>query len=151
MLSKGPRQVPPCRKQHQRCVYKVAEARRTMTRSTPAISVEFPAPPLPVYRSGDREVSFRGHVQAYFEQLQDQICDGLAKTERQASFHEDRWYYDAGGGGRTRILQNGAVFEKAGVNFSAIEGSVPASIAAKMEVGTDPFFATGVSLVIHPL
>jgi coproporphyrinogen III oxidase len=120
-----------------------------MSGSAPAAPVEFPARLLPVHTSGERDV--RARVRAYFEHLQDRICSGLAGIEPQASFHEDRWCYEGGGGGRTRILQNGAVFEKAGVNFSAIEGSLPAAIAVKMQVGTDPFFATGVSLVIHPL
>jgi coproporphyrinogen III oxidase len=71
-------------------------------------------------------------------------------VDGQASFHEDQWSYDSGGGGKTRILQIGGVFEKAGVNFSAIEGSLPSGIAARLRLETDPFFATGVSLVIHP-
>jgi coproporphyrinogen III oxidase len=122
-----------------------------MSGSATPVPVEFPARPLPVHRSGDPDVKLRARVQAYFEGLQDRICAGLAGIEQHASFHEDRWCYEGGGGGRTRILQNGDVFEKAGVNFSAIEGSLPPAIAAQLQVGTDPFFATGVSLVVHPL
>lgn len=92
-----------------------------------------------------------GHqVRAYFEDLQDRICRALEQLDGRARFREDQWSYSGGGGGKTRILQGGAVFEKAGVNFSAIESVVPQAIAAKLKVTTTPFFATGVSLVLHP-
>lgn len=97
------------------------------------------------------EAVSRQRVKAYFEDLQDRICRALVELDGKESFREDRWTFSSGGGGgKTRILQAGGVFEKAGVNFSAIEGSLPDSIAARMQVDTDPFFATGVSLVLHP-
>ena len=92
----------------------------------------------------------RHHVRAYFEDLQDRICRELDQLDGRARFGEDRWNYSGGGGGKTRILQGGAVFEKAGVNFSAIESVLPEAIAAKMKVAPAPFFATGVSVVLHP-
>ena len=93
----------------------------------------------------------RSRVQAYFEELQDRICAALTRIDGIAAFQEDRWSYAGGGGGKTRILQSGGLFEKAGVNFSAVEGRLPAEIARRMRVDDAPFFASGVSLVVHPL
>lgn len=92
----------------------------------------------------------RHHVQAYFEDLQSRICRALEGLDGRARFGEDKWSYSGGGGGKTRILQGGAVFEKAGVNFSAIESVLPETMAAKLQIAASPFFATGVSLVLHP-
>jgi len=92
----------------------------------------------------------RNHIRSYFEDLQDRICGALEKLDGRARFGEDRWSYSGGGGGKTRILQGGAVFEKAGVNFSAIDGVLPETMAAKLKITPAPFFATGVSLVLHP-
>jgi coproporphyrinogen III oxidase len=92
----------------------------------------------------------RNHIRSYFEGLQDRICGTLEKLDGRARFGEDRWSYSGGGGGKTRILQGGAVFEKAGVNFSAIDGVLPEIMAAKLKIAPAPFFATGVSLVLHP-
>jgi coproporphyrinogen III oxidase len=116
-----------------------------------SVAVDTPAQSLLAHGPGENVLVPRGRLQAWFEDLQDRICAGLAEVDGLASFHEDRWRYDSGGGGRTRILQNGCVFEKAGVNFSAVEGSLPPAIATRMHLETEPFFATGVSLVIHPL
>jgi coproporphyrinogen III oxidase len=88
----------------------------------------------------------------FFSQLQDEICAALEGLDGQARFHEDLWEREGGGGGRTRILQNGALFEKAGVNFSEVHGQFPEAFAARLPVGDGlEFFATGVSLVLHPL
>lgn len=92
----------------------------------------------------------RHHVQAYLEDLQDRICKEIEDLDGGARFQEDRWNFSGGGGGKTRILQGGAVFEKAGVNFSAIESVLPEAMAAKLKIAPEPFFATGVSLVLHP-
>ena len=69
-----------------------------------------------------------------------------------ARFREDLWTRDEGGGGRTRVMEGGALFEKAGVNFSEVHGRFDEAFAAKLPVGEGTkFFATGVSLVLHPL
>ncbi len=91
-------------------------------------------------------------VQAYLLSLQDKICKALEEIDGQATFQEDTWQHATGGGGRTRLLTNGAVFEQAGVNFSHVTGErLPeAATAARPELTGHGFHATGVSLVIHP-
>lgn len=91
-------------------------------------------------------------VKAYLLALQDDICQQLAAEDGQASFVEDAWQRPAGGGGRTRVLSQGAVFEQAGVNFSHVFGDqLPASATAhRPELAGRTFQAMGVSLVIHP-
>ena len=90
-------------------------------------------------------------AQSLVEQLQHDICSGLEALDSQGHFVSDRWEREGGGGGLTRILENGAVFEKAGVNTSAVHGKMSARTAKLLNVPPLPFFATGVSLVIHPL
>lgn len=88
----------------------------------------------------------------FFSGLQDEICLALETLDGAAKFREDLWVRDEGGGGRTRILEGGALFEKAGVNFSEVEGRFDETFAAKIPVGEGvKFFATGISLVLHPL
>ncbi len=67
-----------------------------------------------------------------------------------AKFQEELWQREGGGGGRTRIIQNGNILEKGGVNFSAVHGKLPEPIKKSFGVDEDEFFATGVSIVIHP-
>jgi coproporphyrinogen III oxidase len=87
----------------------------------------------------------------FFAELQDEICAALETLDGSARFREDLWAREEGGGGRTRILEGGALFEKAGVNFSEVDGRFDEAFAAKMPVGEGPkFFATGISLVLHP-
>jgi len=87
--------------------------------------------------------------------IQDQICKGLEQYETK-TFHEDTWEREGGGGGRSRVLQDGEVFEKAGVNVSVVYGVLPIEAARSMGGGRGlpedqrDFFATGVSLVLHP-
>jgi coproporphyrinogen III oxidase len=93
----------------------------------------------------------RSRTQEFFSHLQDKICAALEKADGEARFREDNWRREGGGGGRTRVMEEGAVFEKAGVNFSAVEGVLPEEFARKIELGEGrEFFATGVSLVLHP-
>jgi coproporphyrinogen III oxidase len=88
----------------------------------------------------------------FFAALQDEICAALEKIDGNARFREDLWTRDEGGGGRTRVMEGGALFEKAGVNFSEVHGRFDEAFAAKLPVGQGTkFFATGVSLVLHPL
>ena len=91
-------------------------------------------------------------VKAYLLELQDRICKAMAEEDGQAEFKEDRWEREAGGGGRTRVLYEGAVFEQAGVNFSHVHGDTlpPSATAARPELAGRGFEAIGVSLVIHP-
>ena len=92
-------------------------------------------------------------VEQYLLDLQDRICSRLAGLDGQAGFREDAWQRPEGGGGRTRVLAEGRVFEKAGVNFSKVRGaSLPPSASAhRPELAGRNFVAMGVSLVIHPL
>ncbi len=91
-------------------------------------------------------------VKAYLLDLQDRICQGLEQADGQARFQEDLWQRDEGGGGRTRVLVEGGVFEKAGVNFSHVHGAAlpPSASAVRPELAGRSFQALGVSLVIHP-
>lgn len=91
-------------------------------------------------------------VKKYLLGLQNNICDALSEEDGQQSFTEDAWQREQGGGGRTRVLTNGAVFEQAGVNFSHVYGNqLPRSAtAARPELEGRSFQAVGVSLVIHP-
>jgi len=91
-------------------------------------------------------------VKDYLLNLQDQICLALENEDGTAKFAEDLWDRTEGGGGRSRILENGKVFEQAGVNFSYVRGiNLPASATAKRpELVNRQFYAMGVSLVIHP-
>ena len=90
-------------------------------------------------------------VSSYLLALQDDICRALAREDG-GEFQEDRWSRPEGGGGRSRVLTNGAVFEKAGVGFSHVSGkSLPSSATAtRPDLAGKPFHAMGVSLVIHP-
>ncbi|RRQ21925.1 oxygen-dependent coproporphyrinogen oxidase [Thiohalobacter thiocyanaticus] len=90
-------------------------------------------------------------VQAYLTDLQARICEALTELDGRP-FREDSWSREAGGGGRSRVLEDGAVFEKAGVNYSHVHGSeLPGSATAhRPELAGRSFSATGVSLVIHP-
>jgi coproporphyrinogen III oxidase len=86
----------------------------------------------------------------YILQLQDQITSSLEAIDGVAKFREDLWERPEGGGGRTRVIENGAVFEKGGVNISAVHGNLPDTMQKMFGVGEADFFACGLSLVIHP-
>lgn len=87
---------------------------------------------------------------AYIHQLQDTITTGLEKLDGQARFREDIWERPEGGGGRTRVIENGNVFEKGGVNISGVHGKLPEQMQKMFGVGEADFFACGLSLVLHP-
>ncbi len=86
----------------------------------------------------------------YIKQLQDTITSKLEAIDGKATFHQDIWERPEGGGGRTRVIENGNVFEKGGVNISAVHGKLPHSMQQLFNVGQVDFFACGLSLVIHP-
>lgn len=100
----------------------------------------------------------RTTIADWLKQLQDSICAALEKADGGARFEEENWTREEGGGGRTRIIRNGAVIEKGGVLFSAVEGDAPEflfqekehSVAEGISGKRPQFFATGVSIVIHP-
>ncbi|MEZ4809977.1 MAG: oxygen-dependent coproporphyrinogen oxidase [Allomuricauda sp.] len=86
----------------------------------------------------------------YIEHLQDTITSKLEEVDGTATFREDFWKRPEGGGGRTRVIENGAVFEKGGVNISRVYGELPKSMQNYFGVQDANFFACGLSLVIHP-
>jgi len=92
-------------------------------------------------------------VENYLLDLQDRICTAFEHSDGQASFHQDAWDRPAGGGGRTRVIQDGAVFEKGGVNYSLVHGdALPAAASARRpELAGRAFQALGVSVVMHPV
>lgn len=91
-------------------------------------------------------------VQIFLHMLQDRLCRALESADGGARFVEDAWQRAEGGGGRTRVLKNGAVFEQAGVNFSRVSGErlPPAASAHRPDLAGCPWTALGVSLVVHP-
>ncbi|WP_287797646.1 oxygen-dependent coproporphyrinogen oxidase, partial [Idiomarina sp.] len=91
-------------------------------------------------------------VKSYLMSLQDAICQQLAQADGEQIFQEDSWDRPGGGGGRSRIIKNGAVFEQGGVGFSHVYGEkMPASATAhRPELEGRDFNACGVSLVMHP-
>jgi coproporphyrinogen III oxidase len=98
----------------------------------------------------------RERAREFFAELQSSICGELEAVDGGAQFGEDRWTHApgggaGGGGGVSRVLAGGKVFEKAGVNLAAVTGRLSERLAERLEVEQDDFFATGVSLVAHPL
>jgi coproporphyrinogen III oxidase len=91
-------------------------------------------------------------AETFLRGLQDRICAAIEQIDGGARFEEDVWRRPAGGGGRTRVLRDGAVFEQAGVNFSRVSGSQlpPSATARRPELAGGSFIATGISLVLHP-
>jgi coproporphyrinogen III oxidase len=92
------------------------------------------------------------NVRDYLLTLQDNICAAIEKEDGRGRFLEDSWSRDEGGGGRSRVMEGGTVFEKAGINFSHVFGAglPPSATAARPELAGRSFQAMGVSLVIHP-
>ncbi|MDT7832917.1 oxygen-dependent coproporphyrinogen oxidase [Flavobacteriaceae bacterium S356] len=86
----------------------------------------------------------------YILNLQDTITTKLEEVDGVAKFQEDLWKRKEGGGGRTRVIENGAIFEKGGVNISAVHGELPELLRKQFGVEEGNFFACGLSLVLHP-
>lgn len=95
-------------------------------------------------------MDFRNKVVEDYKNIQDAICSGLEAADGTGKFIEELWDRDGGGGGRTRVMQNGGVIERGGVNFSAVHGKLPEAVKKAFGVEEDDFFASGVSIVIHP-
>jgi coproporphyrinogen III oxidase len=90
-------------------------------------------------------------ISDFFKDLQDSICAELENADGLGKFKEDIWNRPEGGGGRTRIIENGAIIEKGGVAFSAVHGKLHEKMLKSMNMEEDvDFYATGVSIVIHP-
>jgi coproporphyrinogen III oxidase len=99
------------------------------------------------------EMLSREKISEAFAQLQEDICSSLEAADGKGKFIFDRWERPGGGGGVSRVITGGNVIEKGGVNFSAVWGKTPDAVLQTMQLGTtDPpdFFATGVSIVLHP-
>ncbi|OLP19603.1 coproporphyrinogen III oxidase [Leptolyngbya sp. 'hensonii'] len=94
----------------------------------------------------------RERVSQFLQDLQDRICQGLEQLDGVATFQEDSWKRDEGGGGRSRVMREGAVFEQGGVNFSEVWGShlPPSILVQRPEAAGHQFYATGTSMVLHP-
>ncbi len=93
----------------------------------------------------------RETITAFFTDLQDRICQALADADGMGQFREDAWERPGGGGGRSRTIADGAVIEKGGVGFSAVQGAATEATLRSLNL-TEPaeFYATGVSIVLHP-
>lgn len=89
-------------------------------------------------------------VAEFFRELQEKICNALEKADEKETFTQETWQRDGGGGGITRVIKNGNIIEKGGVNFSEVFGKTPEALRQKPEYTGDNFYATGVSIVIHP-
>lgn len=95
--------------------------------------------------------SFREPFYAFICRLQDEICQALEKEDGKARFREDVWARPEGGGGKSRIISHGNVFESGGVNISAVWGNLPESMQHYLGTARQQFYACGLSLVLHPI
>ena len=95
-------------------------------------------------------MSIRSTFENHIFNLQDKICKELEGIDSKAKFKEDKWERKEGGGGKTRIIKNGNLFEKGGVNTSVVHGKLPELFKKKFNVNDATFYACGISLVIHP-
>jgi coproporphyrinogen III oxidase len=91
----------------------------------------------------------RSIIAAEFRAIQDSICKQVEALDGGARFHEDPWVRAEGGGGRTRVIANGALIEKGGVNFSEVHGALSPMAAKALKIEAEVFYATGVSIVLH--
>lgn len=94
----------------------------------------------------DIKTEFSAHIL----DLQNEICKALEDADGKAKFQEDKWNRPGGGGGITRVIQSGNIFEKGGVNTSSVEGAVTETMKQQLKINGDYFFACGISLVLHP-
>jgi coproporphyrinogen III oxidase len=113
-----------------------------MNLSTPDTSI---SPQLPPADSRER-------VSHFLKTLQDDICHGLEVLDGAETFHQDAWEREEGGGGRSRVIKDGDVFEQGGVNFSEVWGKTlpPSILTQRPEAAGHEFYATGTSMVLHP-
>jgi coproporphyrinogen III oxidase len=95
--------------------------------------------------------SIKEQFESYIRKLQDEICSALEELDGKEKFRRDSWEREGGGGGLTRVIEHGDLFEKGGVNISAVHGELPDPIKKHFDVEQGWFWAGGISLVIHPL
>ena len=110
--------------------------------STPQTNSSQPLPPTDA----------KERVKQLMQQLQDKICQGLEQLDGIGKFQQDQWDREEGGGGRSRVMREGAIFEQGGVNFSEVWGShlPPSILNQRPEAAGHKWFATGTSMVLHP-
>jgi coproporphyrinogen III oxidase len=94
--------------------------------------------------------SYKEDFTQFIHSLQDEICAALEQADGLATFKQDEWAREGGGGGKTRVITNGKVFEKGGVNTSVVHGILPESMMQYLKLDHNNFFACGLSLVLHP-
>lgn len=92
----------------------------------------------------------RTDIESFYRGFQDRFAAGIASVDGGDGFGVDVWTRDGGGGGETRILAEGPHIEKAAVNFSAVHGATPAKLSERMAAMGDHFYATGISIIVHP-
>ncbi len=107
-------------------------------------------PPAPPSKGDYKVPAIKERFSDYIYSLQNRICMALEEIDGQAKFHHDDWERKGGGGGHTRVIKGGNVFEKGGVNVSTVHGALPELIRKRFEVEEGWFWAGGISLVIHP-
>lgn len=93
----------------------------------------------------------KGEIEDRFQHLQQAIINSLEEADGKGVFGTDRWDHHGGGGGISRVILNGNVIEKGGVNFSAVSGKLSDGAAKALQMDTSNYYATGVSIVIHPI
>lgn len=98
---------------------------------------------------GDSRVN-RSDIENWYRDLQTRFCEGIEAIDGSTSFHSDLWDRPGGGGGDTRILSDGDHVEKAAVNFSSVWGETPVQLTEQLAAAGDSFYATGVSIIVHP-
>ena len=96
-------------------------------------------------------MNFKENWINYIHGLQDRICSALEKEDGKATFKEELWQRSEGGGGKTRVIANGNVFEKGGVNTSVVFGEVTDAMRNALKINGKNWFACGLSLVLHPI
>ncbi len=92
----------------------------------------------------------RDAIEASYRRVQTDFCRAIERLDGKSQFGTDTWERPGGGGGMTRILAGGGHIEKAAVNFSAVEGETPPRLSERLAVESDEFYATGVSIIVHP-
>ena len=96
-------------------------------------------------------MSIKENWKGYIEGLQNRICIALEETDGKAEFIEDVWKREEGGGGKTRVITRGNIFEKGGVNTSVVSGNVTKEMKTQLKIEGSKWFACGLSLVLHPM
>ncbi|WP_008314468.1 oxygen-dependent coproporphyrinogen oxidase [Leptolyngbya sp. PCC 6406] len=106
----------------------------------------------PVGNTAPPPADSRDRVSHFMQGLQDRICAGLEAVDGQSQFEQDQWQRPEGGGGRSRVIKQGGVFEQGGVNFSEVWGTQlpPSILVQRPEAAGHGFYATGTSMVLHP-